>query len=152
MPYRITHECRQRIDLTRKRQTKKRANKTANFCEVGERKTRGKWQIMEIARRWDLWLGTWYMLKILPGNGARNGTWPGDYLDLILPGNGTINSFWCRLKLHRYFPKEEGMMQHSSGRYFPQIWNQGYRTSRRTKQHNVNSPCTQITATRNPTC
>ena len=27
-----------KIDLTRKRRTKKRANKTANFCEVGERK------------------------------------------------------------------------------------------------------------------
>ena len=25
------------------------------------------------------------------------------------------------LKLRRYFPKEEGMMQHSSGRYFPQL-------------------------------
>jgi hypothetical protein len=25
---------------------KKRANKMANFCEVGEMKTRGKWQIM----------------------------------------------------------------------------------------------------------
>ena len=24
------------------------------------------------------------------------------------------------LKLSRYFPKEEGMMQHNSGRYFPQ--------------------------------
>ena len=59
---------------------------------------------------------------------------------------------WCRLKLRRYFPKEEGMMQHSGGRYFPQIWNQGYRTSRRTQQHNVNNPCTQITNPRNPTC
>src|SRR3989337_3112472 len=35
-----------KTDLTRKRRTKKRANKTANFCEVGERKMRGKWQIM----------------------------------------------------------------------------------------------------------
>src|SRR5215216_6759699 len=35
-----------KTDLTRKRRTKKRANKTTNFCEVGERKTRGKWQIM----------------------------------------------------------------------------------------------------------
>ena len=25
---------------------KREANKTANFCEVGERKKRGKWQIM----------------------------------------------------------------------------------------------------------
>ena len=58
---------------------------------------------------------------------------------------------WCGLKLRRYFPKEEGMMQHNGGRYFPQLWDQGYRTSRRTKQHNVNSPCTQITNTRNPT-
>ena len=24
------------------------------------------------------------------------------------------------LELHRYFPKEEGMMQHNYGRYFPQ--------------------------------
>ena len=24
------------------------------------------------------------------------------------------------LKLRQYFPKEEGMMQHSDGRYFPQ--------------------------------
>src|SRR3990170_3319026 len=35
-----------KTDLTRKRRTKKRVNKTANFCEVGEMKTRGKWQIM----------------------------------------------------------------------------------------------------------
>src|SRR5215216_4056088 len=35
-----------KIDLTRKRRMKKRANKTNFFCEVGERKTRGKWQIM----------------------------------------------------------------------------------------------------------
>ena len=61
-------------------------------------------------------------------------------------------STWCRSKLCRYFPEEEGMMQHSGGRYFPQIWNQGYRTSRTTKQHIVNSPRTQITTTRNPTC
>ena len=27
----------------------------------------------------------------------------------------------CHLKLRRYFPKEEGMMQHSGSRYFPQI-------------------------------
>ena len=26
-----------------------------------------------------------------------------------------------RLELRRYFPKEEGMMQHSYGRYFPQL-------------------------------
>ena len=32
------------------------------------------------------------MMKILPDNGARNGTWPGNYLDLILPGNGARNS------------------------------------------------------------
>src|SRR3990170_3778967 len=35
-----------KIDLTRKRRTKKKANKTANFCEVGEMKMRGKWQVM----------------------------------------------------------------------------------------------------------
>ena len=35
-----------KIDLMRKWRTKKRANKTTNFCEVGEMKTRGKWQIM----------------------------------------------------------------------------------------------------------
>ena len=65
-----------------------------------------------------------------------------------LPGLGR----WCGLKLRRYFPKDEGMMQHNGGRYFPQLWDQGYRTSRRTKQHNINNPCTQITNTRNPTC
>ena len=31
----------------------------------------------------------------------------------ILPGNGARNSFWCLLELRRYFPKEEGMMQYS---------------------------------------
>ena len=61
-------------------------------------------------------------------------------------------SGWCRLKLNRYFTKEKGMMQHIGSRYFPQIWNQDYWTSRRTKQHNVNSPCTQITTPHNPTC
>ena len=59
---------------------------------------------------------------------------------------------YCGLKLHRYFPQEEGMMQHSDGRYFPQWWNQGYWTSRRTKKQHVNGTCTQITNTRNPTC
>ena len=48
-----------------------------------------------------------------------------DSLYLNLPGNGAKNSFWCRLKLRRYFPKEEGMMQDNGGRYFPQLWNQG---------------------------
>ena len=35
-----------KTDLARKRRMKKRVNKTEFFCEVGERKTRGKWQIM----------------------------------------------------------------------------------------------------------
>src|SRR5215216_6700215 len=34
-----------KTDLTRKQRKKKTANKTANFCEVGEMKTRGKWKI-----------------------------------------------------------------------------------------------------------
>ena len=38
--------ARKKIDLMRKRRTKKMVNKTAIFCEVGEMKTRGKWQIM----------------------------------------------------------------------------------------------------------
>src|SRR6266496_1238780 len=33
-----------KTDLTRKWRTKKRVNKTAIFCEVGERKMRGKWK------------------------------------------------------------------------------------------------------------
>ena len=37
---------RAKTDPTRKRRTKKREDKMANFCEVGEMKTRGKWQIM----------------------------------------------------------------------------------------------------------
>ena len=46
-PLNKKHDCKQRIDLTKKRRKKKeRRNKTANFCEVGERKTRGKWRIM----------------------------------------------------------------------------------------------------------
>ena len=43
----------------------------------------------------------------------------GDYLDLILPATSPeIPLTW--LRLHRYFPKEEGMMQHIYDRYFPQ--------------------------------
>ena len=42
---------------------------------------------------------------------AQESTSMGDYLDVILLGNGARNSF----------PKEEGMMQHNGGRYFPQI-------------------------------
>ena len=45
------------------------------------------------------------------------GTLEGNYLDLILPGNGARNSFWCLLELRRYFPKEEGKMQHNNSRY-----------------------------------
>jgi hypothetical protein len=47
----IIHNGKQ--DLTHKDRSgkktangKREANKTANFCEVGERKTRGKWKIM----------------------------------------------------------------------------------------------------------
>jgi len=36
-----------------------------------------------------------------------------------------------QLELRQYFPKEEGLMQHIYGRYLPQWWEQGYRTSRR---------------------
>ena len=43
------------------------------------------------------------------------------------------------------FPEEEGMMQHSRDKYFPRLWNQGYRTSRRITQHLVSSTCTQTT-------
>ena len=43
----------------------------------------------------------------------------GDYLDLILPGNGARNPFLMARVRVIIFPKEEGMMQHSYGRYFP---------------------------------
>ena len=34
------------IRSNEKKANEKKANKKANFCEVGEMKTRGKWQIM----------------------------------------------------------------------------------------------------------
>ena len=43
-------------------------------------------------------------------------------------------------------------MQHNNGKYFPQLWNQGYQSSRRTKQHYVNGTFTQRTNTCNPAC
>ena len=53
--------------------------------------------------------------------------------------------------LRWYFPKEERMMQHNNGKYFPQLRNHVYQSSRRTKQHYVNGTCTQRTNTCNPT-
>ena len=64
---------------------------------------------------------------------------------------------WIEMKLHHViwpiatcelcwdFLEEERMMQYGRDKYFPQLWNQGYQSSRRTKQHYVNSTCTQTT-------
>ena len=68
------------------------------------------------------------------------------------PSGGSWLQYLMWPELRRYFPKEEGMMHYISGRYFPQSWDQGYRTSRRTMEHHVNSSCTQRTNTCNPTC
>ena len=88
---------------------------------------------------------------VSPATAPEIGELPGDYLDVILPGNSASNSFWCVLELRQYFPKGEGMMENIKDRYFPQWWDQGYRTSRRTTQHYLNDTCTQITNTCNPT-
>ena len=49
------------------------------------------------------------------------------------------------------FPEEERMMQYNRDKHFPQLRNQGYQSSRRTKQQLVNSTCTQTTNTCKPT-
>ena len=33
--------------------------------------------------------------------------------------NYVLEALWCRLKICRYFPKEEGMMQHIGGKVYP---------------------------------
>ena len=52
--------------------------------------------------------------------GIVTGTW---YIDFLrrLPGNDARNPSCYVLSLRRYFPKEEGIMQYSDGRYFPQV-------------------------------
>ena len=47
---------------------KRKANKTANFCEVGERKMANNVNCEEMR----FVIRNLVMLKILPGNGARN--------------------------------------------------------------------------------
>ena len=53
-------------------------------------------------------------------------------------------------ELRWLFPEEEGMMQYSRGKYFPQLWNQdinpvgeSHNTSLAAPAHTTTNPCTQ---------
>ena len=52
----------------------------------------------------------------------------------------TLSTSTCELRWD--FPEEEGMMQYSRDKYFPQLWNQGYQSSRRITQQLFSSTCT----------